>query len=412
MSIEKIFFSYSRADGSEFALRLALDLKRKGFDVWIDQEDIRAGSEWDIEIEKALETCDCLLFVETEKSVTSNNVLDEVYYALEQHKKVIPLIVVDSKTPFRLQRIQHISFIKDYNAGLALLIKELESNNSAEAFHPEVKIPLKKVEKPFYAKYAGLILLITSLLIIIVAAILYTTKSKNTSSIEKENVAIVNDTTGHVEESIDIGPVPTAKNNVVEIARNEKKVKTKSTNINAGKAGNVSKTSNEIVNKTEPIIKDLNETSAGEWALVEVEPKARLIRGYMKIEAIDEKKVAIKSNLQFYYFQTHETSFLSVFNAFVGCSPCILEKDMKISAEDIAIGSRTLTILRKDQADGKAGDTTMDTGANQSIRASVSLHFIDKNTAVIKVQRPDAITLAYDLLMKPFVYSFRFKKRD
>ena len=55
MILEKIFFSYSRADGSEFALRLAVDLKQKGFDVWIDQEDIRAGSEWDIEIEKALE---------------------------------------------------------------------------------------------------------------------------------------------------------------------------------------------------------------------------------------------------------------------------------------------------------------------------------------------------------------------
>ena len=45
MAKKKIFFSYSRADGSEFALRLAVDLKQKGFDVWIDQEDIRAGSE-------------------------------------------------------------------------------------------------------------------------------------------------------------------------------------------------------------------------------------------------------------------------------------------------------------------------------------------------------------------------------
>ena len=59
MILEKIFFSYSRSDGSDFALRLALDLKKEGFNVWIDQEDIRAGSEWDLAIEKALETCDC-----------------------------------------------------------------------------------------------------------------------------------------------------------------------------------------------------------------------------------------------------------------------------------------------------------------------------------------------------------------
>ena len=138
MILEKIFFSYSRADASDFALRLALDLKKEGFNVWIDQEDIRAGSEWDLEIEKALETCDCLLFIETEKSVTSNNVLDEVYYALEEKKKVIPLILVDSKTPFRLQRLQHIDFSKNYHTGLGLLINELRDTTTAQAFISEI----------------------------------------------------------------------------------------------------------------------------------------------------------------------------------------------------------------------------------------------------------------------------------
>src|SRR6187402_3810432 len=102
MTKQKIFFSYSRVDGSAFALKLAVDLKKKGFDVWIDQEDIRAGLDWDTEIENALESCDCLLFLETEKSVVSKNVLDEVYYAIDQNKKVIPVIYVDSKTPYRL----------------------------------------------------------------------------------------------------------------------------------------------------------------------------------------------------------------------------------------------------------------------------------------------------------------------
>ncbi len=86
MNFKNIFFSYSRADASDFALRLAVDLKKEGLNVWIDQQDIRAGSEWDLEIEKALETSDCLVFIESEKSVTSTNVLDEVYYALEQKK--------------------------------------------------------------------------------------------------------------------------------------------------------------------------------------------------------------------------------------------------------------------------------------------------------------------------------------
>ena len=128
MEKQKIFFSYSRADGSAFALRLANDLKNKGFDVWIDQEDIRAGLDWDLEIEKALKSCDCVLFLETDKSVVSNNVLDEVYYALDQNKKVIPLVYVDSKTPFRLNRLQHIDFTKSYENGLNHLVNELEGN--------------------------------------------------------------------------------------------------------------------------------------------------------------------------------------------------------------------------------------------------------------------------------------------
>ena len=75
MTLKKIFFSYSRVDGAGFSLRLAQDLKNAGFNVWIDQQDIRAGTEWDLEIEKALETCDCLLFIESERSVVANNFL-------------------------------------------------------------------------------------------------------------------------------------------------------------------------------------------------------------------------------------------------------------------------------------------------------------------------------------------------
>src|SRR5688572_10453035 len=152
MTRQKIFFSYSRADGSAFALRLAVDLKKKGFDVWIDQQDIRAGLEWDTEIEKALESCDCVLFVETEKSVVSNNVLDEVYYALEQNKKVIPLIYVDSRTPFRLNRLQHIDFTKNYDTGLGLLVNELEHNTSTVTSVPEDKTALTANDKRFYIK--------------------------------------------------------------------------------------------------------------------------------------------------------------------------------------------------------------------------------------------------------------------
>ena len=178
MHLQKIFFSYSRIDGSDFALKLAIDLKKEGYDVWIDQEDIRAGTEWDLEIEKALETCDCLLYIETAKSVASNNVLDEVYYALEQKKKVIPLIVHDSKTPFRLQRIQHIDFEKSYEDGLNQLLSELKAKKNDTAFTTGEARPTDISGKPFYNKYAKLIVAAIGVLIIIAASILYFVSNK------------------------------------------------------------------------------------------------------------------------------------------------------------------------------------------------------------------------------------------
>ena len=157
MKFKKIFFSYSRTD-ADFALKLALDLKKEGFDVWIDQEDIRAGSEWDLEIENALATCDCLLFIQSEKSVASSNVLDEVYYALEQNKRVIPVLIDNCNTPFRINRLQRISFIESYETGLTNLKDNLLHTSLPDLSYDSINRK-KKFADIFRAKYLFLILL-------------------------------------------------------------------------------------------------------------------------------------------------------------------------------------------------------------------------------------------------------------
>lgn len=124
-AVQKIFFSYSRSDGQEHALQLANDLRAAGANVWIDQLDIELGKLWDLEVEKALNTSDCVLFIATEKSTTSNNVLNEVYYALDENKKVIPVVFHDCRIPFQLRRLQRIDFTTDYNAAFQRLLKAL-----------------------------------------------------------------------------------------------------------------------------------------------------------------------------------------------------------------------------------------------------------------------------------------------
>lgn len=142
---QKIFFSYSRTDGQGHALKLAGDLRAAGANVWIDQLDIELGKLWDLEVEKALNTADCVLFIATEKSTTSNNVLNEVYYALDENKKVIPVVFHDCRIPFQLRRLQRIDFTADYNTAFERLMKALGLTAGKATATPT---PTKHVEEP------------------------------------------------------------------------------------------------------------------------------------------------------------------------------------------------------------------------------------------------------------------------
>ena len=118
------FFSYSRTDG-EFALRLAEDLKSAGANIWIDQLDIEPGTPWDHEIEEALSRCPRMLVILSPASANSDNASDEVAFALNKHKRIIPVLYRECDVPLRLARLQYVDFTTDYTHGLKALIKAL-----------------------------------------------------------------------------------------------------------------------------------------------------------------------------------------------------------------------------------------------------------------------------------------------
>lgn len=116
-----IFVSYARTDG-EFALKLAKELRAANVNIWMDQLDIRAGDTWDRAVEDALHRCRGLLIVLSPSSVSSRSVMDEVSFAIEENKKVIPVLYQACKIPFRLRRVQRTDFTSDYSAGLSKLV--------------------------------------------------------------------------------------------------------------------------------------------------------------------------------------------------------------------------------------------------------------------------------------------------
>ena len=109
---------------------LAQDLKAGGANVWLDQIELIPGLPWDNAIEEALLSAPQMLVILSPTSVKSENVRDEISYALKQGKTVIPVLYMECVIPLRLERKQHIDFRNDYARGLAHLLKYLGERRS------------------------------------------------------------------------------------------------------------------------------------------------------------------------------------------------------------------------------------------------------------------------------------------
>lgn len=126
-NIYQTFISYPRKN-AEFARKLALELKSAGFQIWFDQIDIPAGSRWDDEVQNALTECAVFMVILTPESIESQNVKDEISYAIDSHKRILPVLLKNCEVPFRLRRFQYVDFtMLDYDDGVEIAKKYLTS---------------------------------------------------------------------------------------------------------------------------------------------------------------------------------------------------------------------------------------------------------------------------------------------
>ena len=141
MKQEMIFISYSRVN-SDFAVRLAKDLDLAGINAWIDQSDIPTGSRWDDTLEKAIDDSSVFLILLSPESASSENVKDEIGYAIDNGKRILPVMIKPCVIPLRLRRFQYVDFTNNpYEKSLGE-IKELLG-------HPQESIQREtRVEKP------------------------------------------------------------------------------------------------------------------------------------------------------------------------------------------------------------------------------------------------------------------------
>jgi hypothetical protein len=123
----RTFISYSRVN-KEFALKLASELRSSGFSVWLDQLDIPTGARWDDEVERALDECEIFMVILTPASSNSDNVRDEISYAIDARKRILPVLLENATIPLRLRRFQYVDFTgKSYKEGVELSKRILSS---------------------------------------------------------------------------------------------------------------------------------------------------------------------------------------------------------------------------------------------------------------------------------------------
>lgn len=86
-----VFISYSRKN-TPFVRKIASNLSSKGYEIWVDWEDIPETADWWAEICAGIDSASTFLFVVSPTSATSEVCFKEVDYAHQNHKRIVPLL--------------------------------------------------------------------------------------------------------------------------------------------------------------------------------------------------------------------------------------------------------------------------------------------------------------------------------
>ena len=125
-----VFISYSRKD-SAFANKLSGDLTKNNIDNWLDTRDIPAGRQWDNSIEQGIRDCTHFVVILSPHSVASENVKDEIGFAIGERKEIVPVLFKDCNPPLRIQRLQQSDFRRSYEDGFNRLLEALGQSISS-----------------------------------------------------------------------------------------------------------------------------------------------------------------------------------------------------------------------------------------------------------------------------------------
>ncbi len=146
-----VFISYSRRD-KDFVARLHDALAAREYQVWVDWEDIPPSAEWFAEIRAGVDGADGFIYVLSPDSAESTVCEQELEHAVEQHKRVVPIVRRDpdgARVPDAAAALNWI-FLResdDFDAGIAQLVAALEQDLDHVRTHTRLGVEANRWEQ-------------------------------------------------------------------------------------------------------------------------------------------------------------------------------------------------------------------------------------------------------------------------
>jgi len=130
--LSDVFISYSRTDKA-FVTRLHEALAQRERDTWVDWEGIPPTAEWLSEIFGAIDASEAFIFVLSPDSVASDVCGKELQHAVDQNKRLVPLVFRDADSARIPQSLSELNWIfireqDDFTGAIDTLIEALDTD--------------------------------------------------------------------------------------------------------------------------------------------------------------------------------------------------------------------------------------------------------------------------------------------
>jgi len=147
----RIFVSYSRKN-IDFCKRLTDELQKRDLDFWVDWEGIPPTVDWLKEIEKGVEEADTFLAIVSTDWISSKNCIIELEYAVNNGKRLIPVVPYDivwEDVPPDLALLNFIFFTEkfDFKAQLDKLFTALDTDYDWLKTHRRLQVKALEWER-------------------------------------------------------------------------------------------------------------------------------------------------------------------------------------------------------------------------------------------------------------------------